>query len=88
MAIQLSYNADTMIPVEAECIRPDVFTGQSAGQIAKLAVQHGNRTAPLGDFFDVSGQSDDGRIVIARPTPAAACLLAGTGGYRRSGCLA
>ncbi len=62
--IKLRFHAATAVPVEAECITPDSFTGKSIGEIAKLPVQHGNRTETLGDFFHVEGDAADGHIQI------------------------
>jgi formylmethanofuran dehydrogenase subunit C len=60
----LTWASDTRIPVEAECITPDNLQGKSPGEIALLPVQHGNAQVPLGEFFRVSGDAGDGRLVI------------------------
>jgi formylmethanofuran dehydrogenase subunit C len=62
--LHLRYHAATTIPVEAECITPDNLAGKTAAEIATLPVQHGNAQAPLGEFFHVEGDPDDGEIVL------------------------
>lgn len=63
MAIQLGYKAATTIPVEVEGITPNALRGKSLPEIEKLEIFHGNRTAPLAEFFDVSGDAADERMV-------------------------
>jgi formylmethanofuran dehydrogenase subunit C len=60
----LKYHGTTPVPVEAECLTPDTLTGKTLTEIAALPVQHGNREAPLGEFFAVSGGSSDQEVVI------------------------
>jgi formylmethanofuran dehydrogenase subunit C len=62
--LRLRYRGTTTIPVEAECLTPDHLAGKSAAEIAALPVQHGNAPAPLGDFFNVEGDSSDKEILI------------------------
>ena len=62
--LKLRYRGDTNIPVEAECLTPDGLAGKSAAEIAALTIFHGNREVPLGEFFAVDGDADDGEIVI------------------------
>jgi formylmethanofuran dehydrogenase subunit C len=50
--------------VEAEVITPDNLAGKSAAEVAALPVQHGNATAPLGEFFAVEGDAADGEVVL------------------------
>lgn len=44
---------ETNIPIDAECISPDVFDGKSTDEIKNLPVLRGNRHKKLADFFDV-----------------------------------
>lgn len=60
----LRYHGTTTIPVEAECITPDVLAGKAAAEIAALPVQHGNAQVPLGEFFTVSGDASTSEIVV------------------------
>jgi len=47
--------AETNIPVDAECISPDVFGGKGIDEIKNLPVLHGNRNKRLDELFDVFG---------------------------------
>ena len=47
------------MPVYAECISPDVFTGKSIDEIAGLKIWEGNRQRRLGDVFDVFKEAAD-----------------------------
>lgn len=53
--INLTLKEKTAIPLEAEAISPDQLLEKSPAQIAGLSVTFGNQSAPLGDFFTVSG---------------------------------
>jgi len=46
------------VPVEAECISPDVFTEKSAKEIATLQIWEGNRKRTLGDIFNIKHETD------------------------------
>ncbi len=46
------------MPIEAECISPDVFAEKSAKEIAKLQVWEGNRKRALGDLFKIKHEAD------------------------------
>jgi formylmethanofuran dehydrogenase subunit C len=51
-------------PVLAEALRPDRLSGLSVPEIERLALRHGNRSAPLGELFAVSGAgADEVRVV-------------------------
>ena len=52
------------IPIEADCLTPDNLASKSLAEIAALPVQHGNRTEPLGQFFDIEGDPTDREIRI------------------------
>ncbi len=62
--LTLRYQSTTTIPVEAECIRADTLAAKSLAEIERLAVQHGNASAPLAEFFAVSGDPNDETVVI------------------------
>lgn len=51
--------SETNLPVDAECISPDVFFGKSVDEIKKLELLHGNEKKKIGDFFDVSGENSE-----------------------------
>jgi formylmethanofuran dehydrogenase subunit C len=62
--LKLTYHGTTTVPLEAEAITPDHLAGKSLGEIAALPLQHGNAPAPLGEFFQVEGDANDGAIVM------------------------
>jgi formylmethanofuran dehydrogenase subunit C len=62
--LRLTYHGTTTVPLEAEVITPDHLAGKSAGEIAALPLQHGNAPVPLGEFFQVVGDANDGAIVM------------------------
>jgi formylmethanofuran dehydrogenase subunit C len=62
--LTLNYFGNTTIPLEAECLTPDILAGKSAQEIGKLPLQHGNAQAPLAEFFRVSGDASDAEILI------------------------
>src|SRR5438045_3442378 len=62
--LKLRYRGETSVPVEAECITPDSLVGKSSAEIAALTIFHGNREVPLGEFFSVEGDANDGEIAI------------------------
>jgi formylmethanofuran dehydrogenase subunit C len=55
----------TRVPIEAECISPDSFSGKSIGEVKELEVIVGNKKRRLGEVFDVSsGSEGEGEIII------------------------
>ena len=46
------------VPVEAECISPDVLAEKSAKEIATLQIWEGNRKRTLGDLFKIKHETD------------------------------
>jgi len=58
MPLSLSLKTIPTVPLEAETINPDQFKGLDSNKIKQLTVMHGNEQASIGDFFDVSGESD------------------------------
>ncbi len=53
MGLKLTLKQTLSVPLEAEVITPDRMSGLEPGAAAALPVQHGNRQAALGDFFDL-----------------------------------
>jgi len=45
------------VPIDAECITPDIFTEKSASEIAKLLVWEGNQKRTLGELFKIELQA-------------------------------
>ncbi len=62
--LTLRYRGQTKIPVEAECLRPDILAGKSLAEIAMLPVQHGNALTALGEFFKLEGDAGDRHLVL------------------------
>jgi formylmethanofuran dehydrogenase subunit C len=47
------------VPLEAECLRPDLLAGKTASEIAGQSLYHGNRKVQLGEFFQVAENGAD-----------------------------
>jgi formylmethanofuran dehydrogenase subunit C len=62
LALSLSYNAKTSVPVEVEGITPDRLRERTLAEIERLGIRHGNRLVPLAELFTHSGDPSDGRI--------------------------
>lgn len=62
MAIQLTYNGKTSVPVEIEGFTPDWAINKSLSEIEKFEIFHGNRKIPLAEMFSVSGDASDGQM--------------------------
>jgi formylmethanofuran dehydrogenase subunit C len=63
MPLHLRYHASTTIPVEVEGVTPDAVREKSPAEVEQVEIFHGNRKLPLAEFFAVSGDAADGRIV-------------------------
>ncbi len=63
MPLHLRYRTATTVPVEVEGITPEVVRDKSRAEIERMEVFHGNRKEPLAEFFQVSGDPADGRMV-------------------------
>jgi formylmethanofuran dehydrogenase subunit C len=59
MAITLTYNAETSVPVEIEGLTPDWVCEKSLAEIERFEIFHGNRRIPLAEMFAVSGDPTD-----------------------------
>ncbi|QDU19978.1 formylmethanofuran dehydrogenase subunit C [Urbifossiella limnaea] len=64
----LTRRAPSPIPLEVEGIVPEKLAGLSRLEAARLPVYHGNRTEPLGEWFDVAGDAADGVVRFAGDT--------------------
>lgn len=61
--ITLTVKAQPHVPLEAECVSPDVIAEVARDDVAALPVYLGKRKCRLDDFFEVDGEaSDDIRI--------------------------
>jgi formylmethanofuran dehydrogenase subunit C len=52
--LKLTLRAPHAIPLELDGVLPRRVAGLSPLEVAKLPIQHGNRSEPLGAFFDVA----------------------------------
>ncbi|MFK7767538.1 MAG: formylmethanofuran dehydrogenase subunit C [Mariniblastus sp.] len=66
MALLLTQQVETTIPIEVKGITPDRLAGRSENEIGKTMIWHGRRQVELGSVFSISGSiSDDETIVWA-----------------------
>ena len=63
MSLLLEYHHSSSIPLEVEGITPDVLREKSLGEIEQMPAFEGNRKGVLADFFKISGDLADGRMV-------------------------
>jgi len=64
----LTRRASSPIPLEVEGVIPEKLSTLSLTDIARLPVFHGNRIEPLGEWFDVTGDTADGVVRFAGDT--------------------
>ncbi|KXA95046.1 hypothetical protein AKJ65_02715 [candidate division MSBL1 archaeon SCGC-AAA259E19] len=64
--IVLKPGIESRIPVEAECISPDIFSDKSVSKIEKLSVLEGNEERKLESLFDVGEKEGDERTIEIR----------------------
>jgi len=57
MVVVLRLKRVFKVPIEAECITPDAFAGESVEEIGKLKLWEGNRERSLNELFTVEGES-------------------------------
>lgn len=62
MPLVLRFKGETTIPIELDSLTPQAAAGLSLPEIERFAIQHGNRTEPLAEFFDITGSTDDGEL--------------------------
>jgi formylmethanofuran dehydrogenase subunit C len=62
MAITLTYNAHTSVPVEIEGLTPDWACDKSLAEIERFEIFHGNQKLPLAEMFTVAGDPADQRF--------------------------
>jgi formylmethanofuran dehydrogenase subunit C len=56
--LKLTFRAPSAVPLELDGITPERVAGLTPLEVAKLPVQYGNRSEPLGAFFDVTPDRD------------------------------
>lgn len=64
MPLQIRLTTETSIPVEVDTIRLETVRTQSAAEVAQTLIHYGNKTLPLGEFFQVSGSARDDNTVV------------------------
>ena len=62
MAIRLTYNAQTLVPVEIEGLTPDWVCDKSLSEIERFEIYHGNCKIPLAEMFSIAGDPGDKQI--------------------------
>ena len=63
MPLHLKLHTQPEVPLEADCICPDIIQSLKNDEITAMTVFHGNRQVELGEFFECNG-SFDGEINI------------------------
>ena len=53
--LKLRYFGETLMPIEAENITPDIIASKQMSEIERLAVYKGNRQHNLSELFEISG---------------------------------
>ena len=59
MPLDLTYTAETPIPVEIEGFTPNAVGGMTLAEIRQITIFHGNQKVPLGEMFQVEGDPSD-----------------------------
>jgi formylmethanofuran dehydrogenase subunit C len=62
--MKLILHTQPQVPLEAEFISPNQFSGKSLSEIAALPVFHGNNIKTLSDFFTISGELTDETVEV------------------------
>jgi len=57
MVVTLRPKGSFKVPVDAECLTPDIFAGKSNREITALKLHEGNRERALDELFEVEGES-------------------------------
>jgi formylmethanofuran dehydrogenase subunit C len=57
MPVKLSLKRSTEVPINGECISPDVFSEKSLDDISQLEMWEGNRKVALSELFKLEGES-------------------------------
>lgn len=65
MAITLTYNAQTSVPVEIEGFTTDWACDKSIAEIERFEIFHGNRKIPIAEMFTISGDASDKQMEFA-----------------------
>lgn len=60
MPVTFHLKRQPVVPLEAEVLSSDTVSKLTNAEIRALTVYHGKRQLPLGEFFDVEGEKDEG----------------------------
>ena len=52
------------IPLEVDAVRMEIVRTQSADEVLRTLVQHGNRQQPLGEFFRAEGSAKEDETIV------------------------
>ncbi len=55
----LTFKGGVEVPLEVDCITPDLFQIKVHAEIEHLPIYHGNQRMALADFFEVKGERSD-----------------------------
>lgn len=66
MALVLTQQAETTLPIEVHGVTPERLAGLTNKQISELPVWHGRQQIPLGEIFQVAGAIDDSLTLVWR----------------------
>jgi formylmethanofuran dehydrogenase subunit C len=64
MALVLSQQVETSIPIEVPGLTPDGLLGKSKAEIEKFPIWHGRQQIELAELFSVSGKLENDGVVI------------------------
>lgn len=64
MPLTLTLHTPSAIPLEVDTVVLETVRGQSADDVQRTLIQRGNRQAPLGEFFQVSGSAADDNTLV------------------------
>ena len=64
MPLVIRLRSEPLVPVEVASVRMEDVVKQSADQIRRTPVLHGNRTVELGELFDVSGSAAQDATIV------------------------
>jgi formylmethanofuran dehydrogenase subunit C len=59
VTLTLTLRDAPLAPVDAGVLTPDRLAGLSRSEIERLELRHGNRAAPVGELFEVSGDGEE-----------------------------
>ncbi|MBL8850572.1 MAG: formylmethanofuran dehydrogenase subunit C [Planctomycetaceae bacterium] len=64
MPLTISLHTPSAIPLEVDAVVLETVRGQSADDVKRTLIQHGNRQVQVGEFFDVQGSAADDNMLV------------------------